>query len=127
LKKKEIRRLCFLRSCVRTHVDVCFREGKCRFACVESSCSGGEYALQLVNELLSPKDVQRLNKRLQEENIRQGKTTTISHSNIRFFFSLAGIDGLECCPHCPYAVIVDNPNDKVFRCLNPECMKETCR
>jgi TRIAD3 protein (E3 ubiquitin-protein ligase RNF216) len=40
---------------------------------------------------------------------------------------LAEIDGLECCPYCPYAVIVDNPDDKIFRCLNPECMKETCR
>lgn len=97
------------RSCTRTHIDVCFQEGKCRFACVESSCSG-EYTIQLVNELLSPKDVQRLHKRLQEVNIRQ-----------------AAIDGLECCPHCPYAVIVENPDDKVFRCLNPECMKETCR
>lgn len=43
------------------------------------------------------------------------------------FFIIAEIDGLECCPYCPYAVIVDNPDDKVFRCLNPECMKETCR
>ena len=42
-------------------------------------------------------------------------------------YFLAEIDGLECCPYCPYAVIVDNPNDKIFRCLNPECMKETCR
>ena len=40
---------------------------------------------------------------------------------------LAEIDGLECCPYCPYAVIVDNPDDKIFRCLNPECLKETCR
>jgi len=97
------------RSCVRTHIDVCFKEGKCRFACVENSCPG-EYSMPLVSELLPPKDLNRLNRRIQEENIRQ-----------------AAIDGLECCPYCPYAVIVDNPDDKIFRCLNPECMKETCR
>ncbi|CAF1185379.1 unnamed protein product [Adineta ricciae] len=99
----------YCRNCVRTHVDVCFKEGKCQFPCVESSCPG-EYAIQLVGELLPPNDFSRLNRRIQEENIRQ-----------------AEIDGLECCPYCPYAVIVDNPDDKVFRCLNPECMKETCR
>ncbi len=58
-------------TCVRTHVDVCFKEGKCRFACVENSCPG-EYAMSLVNELLPPKDINRLHKRIQEENIRQG-------------------------------------------------------
>ncbi|UJR37235.1 hypothetical protein I4U23_029944 [Adineta vaga] len=99
----------YCRNCVRTHIDVCFKEGKCRFACVESSCPG-EYTMRLVSELLPPKDLKRLNRRIQEENIRQ-----------------AEIDGLECCPYCPYAVIVDNPDDKIFRCLNPECMKETCR
>ncbi|CAF0773983.1 unnamed protein product [Adineta steineri] len=99
----------YCRNCVRTHIDVCFKEGKYRFACVENSCPG-EYTMRLINELLPSKDLKRLNRRIQEENIRQ-----------------AEIDGLECCPYCPYAVIVDNPNDKIFRCLNPECMKETCR
>jgi len=99
----------YCRNCVRIHIDVCFKEGKSRFACAENSCPG-EYTIQLVSELLPPKDINRLHKRIQEENIRQ-----------------AEIDGLECCPYCPYAVIVDNPDDKIFRCLNPECMKETCR
>ncbi|CAF3332640.1 unnamed protein product [Rotaria socialis] len=99
----------YCRNCVRTHIDICFKEGKCSFACVENSCPG-EYTMRLVSELLPPKDLKRLNRRIQEENIRQ-----------------AAIDGLECCPYCPYAVIVDNPDDKIFRCLNPECMKETCR
>ncbi|CAF3685354.1 unnamed protein product [Rotaria socialis] len=99
----------YCRNCVRTHIDLCFKEGKCRFVCVENLCPG-EYTMRLVSELLPPKDLNRLNRRIQEENIRQ-----------------AEIDGLECCSYCPYAVIVDNPDDKVFRCLNPECMKETCR
>jgi hypothetical protein len=29
--------------------------------------------MRLVNELLPPKDLKRLNRRIQEENIRQGK------------------------------------------------------
>jgi hypothetical protein len=85
--------------------------------------------MRLVNELLPEKDLRRLNRRIQEENIRQGKDELYKTKNIFFFINyfLAEIDGLECCPYCPYAVIVDNPNDKIFRCLNPECMKETCR
>jgi hypothetical protein len=39
---------------------------------VENSCPG-EYSMRLVNELLPPKDLKRLNRRIQEENIRQGK------------------------------------------------------
>ncbi|CAF4814299.1 unnamed protein product, partial [Rotaria sp. Silwood2] len=62
----------YCRNCVRTHIDVCFKEGKCRFACVENLCPG-EYTMPLVSELLSPKDLNRLNRRIQEENIRQGK------------------------------------------------------
>ncbi|CAF3065416.1 unnamed protein product [Rotaria sp. Silwood2] len=62
----------YCRNCVRTHIDICFKEGKCRFACVENSCPG-EYTIRLVSELLSPKDLKRLNRRIQEENIRQGK------------------------------------------------------
>jgi hypothetical protein len=62
----------FFSNCVRTHIDVCFKEGKCRFACVENSCPG-EYTMRLVSELLPAKDLKRLNRRIQEENIRQGK------------------------------------------------------
>ncbi len=83
--------------------------------------------MRLVSELLLPKDLKRLNRRIQEENIRQGNMNRLDLDLIDWNFLLAEIDGLECCPYCPYAVIVDNPNDKIFRCLNPECMKETCR
>ena len=66
------------RNCVRTHIDVCFKEGKCRFACVESSCPG-EYSMPLISELLPPKDLNRLNRRIQEENIRQGNSSLLVH------------------------------------------------
>jgi len=39
----------------------------------------------------------------------------------------AGLDNLETCQHCTYAAVIENPLDKIFRCLNPECLKETCR
>lgn len=38
----------------------------------------------------------------------------------------AGIEDLETCPFCDFATI-PAVGDKLFRCLNPECMKESCR
>lgn len=38
----------------------------------------------------------------------------------------AGIEDLESCPFCDFAAIPAK-TDKIFRCLNPDCMKETCR
>ena len=39
---------------------------------------------------------------------------------------LAGIKILETCPSCGFADIPAD-EERVFRCLNAECMKETCR
>lgn len=38
----------------------------------------------------------------------------------------AGIEDLETCPFCDF-VTIPAREDKLFRCLNPECMKESCR
>lgn len=38
----------------------------------------------------------------------------------------AGIENLESCPFCDFATI-PNPESKLFQCLNPDCMKESCR
>ncbi|XP_001603062.1 uncharacterized protein LOC100119259 [Nasonia vitripennis] len=38
----------------------------------------------------------------------------------------AGMDDLVSCPFCHFASIPP-PEDRIFKCLNPECMKETCR
>lgn len=38
----------------------------------------------------------------------------------------AGIEDLETCPFCDFATI-PAVNDKIFHCLNPDCMKESCR
>lgn len=38
----------------------------------------------------------------------------------------AGIENLECCPFCDFATI-PNAASKLFQCLNPDCMTESCR
>lgn len=39
----------------------------------------------------------------------------------------AGLEGLETCPDCSFAAIIDNPDEKLFRCLNETCGKVSCR
>ncbi|KAF8300413.1 hypothetical protein DL93DRAFT_2122285 [Clavulina sp. PMI_390] len=39
----------------------------------------------------------------------------------------AGIDGLESCPFCPYSVVIENEEEKLFRCENEDCMAVSCR
>ena len=39
----------------------------------------------------------------------------------------AGIDKLVSCPFCPYQAIMEDSEDKLFVCMNSECLKESCR
>ncbi|CAO3570524.1 unnamed protein product [Mortierella alpina] len=40
---------------------------------------------------------------------------------------MAGLDSLVECPFCPYAVVMENENDKEFRCQARRCRKISCR
>ncbi|WVO24272.1 uncharacterized protein IAS62_005636 [Cryptococcus decagattii] len=40
---------------------------------------------------------------------------------------LAAIEGLESCPSCPYSAIIENPDEKLFKCMNETCRQVTCR
>ena len=40
---------------------------------------------------------------------------------------LAGIEGLESCPFCSYSVCIDNPDERLFTCLNESCLRVSCR
>ncbi|KAF9901329.1 hypothetical protein EC991_006256 [Linnemannia zychae] len=40
---------------------------------------------------------------------------------------MAGLDSLVECPFCSYAAIVENDEDKEFRCQGPKCHKVSCR
>ncbi|KAI1314771.1 hypothetical protein EDD11_001740 [Mortierella claussenii] len=40
---------------------------------------------------------------------------------------MAGLDSLVECPFCTYAAVVENDEDKEFRCEAPKCRKVSCR
>jgi E3 ubiquitin-protein ligase RNF216 len=39
----------------------------------------------------------------------------------------AGLEGLEECPFCEYQVVIENDQEKLFRCEREECGAVSCR
>ncbi|KAK4872689.1 hypothetical protein RN001_014718 [Aquatica leii] len=97
----------FCKSCVQKGVEVVFGEGKLDFACL-SDCSS-YFSLQALQAVLTPKMFSAIALKKQVQEVKA-----------------AGIDDLESCPFCEF-VTIPARDDKLFRCLNPECMKESCR
>ncbi|KAI4471115.1 ubiquitin conjugating enzyme 7 interacting protein-related [Holotrichia oblita] len=97
----------FCNECVKTSAEILFGEGKLDFPCLQDC--GSAFSLQTLKNVLSPKMFSKMAQRKQLEEVKA-----------------AGIEELEMCPFCDFATI-PAPGDKLFRCLNPECMKESCR
>ncbi|KAL1490678.1 hypothetical protein ABEB36_013333 [Hypothenemus hampei] len=98
----------FCRDCIKRSVEIAFSEGKIQFACMALDCKE-EFTLQILQNVLSPKLFSKL---AQKKMVAEVKA--------------AGVDDLESCPFCDFAIIPP-PGEKLFRCLNPDCMKESCR
>lgn len=98
----------FCKDCIKKSVEVAFGDGKINFPCL-ADCSA-EFSLQTIQAAVSPKLFSKL---AQKQALAEVKA--------------AGIEDLESCPFCDFANIINNQEDKIFRCLNPDCMKESCR
>lgn len=99
----------FCKECVKRYVSVQIGDSKYTFKCLDERCDK-EFALPVIGQLLEPNMFSKMLKNRQCEEIKG-----------------AGIDNLEFCPHCDYATIIENANERIFACQNPECLKETCR
>ncbi len=99
----------FCNECISRSTDSALGEGKAHFRCLEGEC-GTEFSLATLQEVVSSKTMSILLQKIQEEELRQ-----------------AGIPDLVTCPFCSFATIMPDQEDKVFRCLNPTCLKESCR
>ena len=84
-------------------------ETKYKFPCLSGHCES-EFTLSTLKKALSANVFSNLLRKVQEEEIRQ-----------------AGIPNLVACPFCSFATIMENPDDKIFRCQNPSCLRESCR
>ena len=100
----------FCKECVQKSAETLIGNGMLKFPCLSDSECCAEYSLQCLQELLPVSLMSLLLKRIQGEEIRQ-----------------AGIEDLVDCPFCDFATIMLNSEDKVLVCLNPECLKPSCR
>ena len=39
----------------------------------------------------------------------------------------AGLENLETCPSCEFAIVIENDNEKLFTCQHPDCETVSCR
>ncbi|KAG5320815.1 RN216 ligase, partial [Pseudoatta argentina] len=97
----------FCNSCIIRSTDVVLGDGNTRVDCL-LRC-GSEFPLSILQRVLPPTKFSILLCKRQEAEV-----------------IAAGVDGLVSCPFCHFASIPPL-EDKIFKCLNPECMKESCR
>lgn len=97
----------FCGNCIRRSCEISFGEGKLNFSCLNNCAE--EFSLQTLKNILPPKMFSKI---AQKKMIVEIKA--------------AGIEGLEMCPFCDFASI-PNETDRIFKCFNPDCMKESCR
>ena len=100
----------FCSTCIRRAAEVAVGEGKTALGCFGQCEDGFELAtLQLAL------DAHMFSKWLKKIQLAEVEK--------------ADIEGLERCPFCEFATIMDTTpeENKVLRCLNPECGKDSCR
>ncbi|ESO87151.1 hypothetical protein LOTGIDRAFT_55132, partial [Lottia gigantea] len=99
----------FCKSCLQSYVrEAVFGSGKLDLRCMTESCDTNFPESQL-QCCLETDVLEKYQERVREENL-----------------NLADLEDLVRCPNCEYAAIMDS-GDKVFRCQNIHCLKETCR
>ncbi|KAK6181366.1 hypothetical protein SNE40_009232 [Patella caerulea] len=99
----------FCKECVKRSTEAAFGDAKTKFPCLTGTCEH-DIPLSVLQSIVPPNLFSNIIRKLQEEELR-----------------LADIPDLVSCPFCSFATVMPDPNDKVFKCLNPECLKETCR
>ena len=99
----------FCLLCIKRFAQSRIGDYKFEFKCFNDACDG-EFGLQVLRKVLDSNTFSNLIQNMQKEEIKK-----------------AGIEGLESCPSCGYSMIVENPDEKVFKCSRRDCLKETCR
>lgn len=97
----------FCKECVKLGAETVIGNNELVFPCL-ADCSS-EFSIPTLQMVLDSVVFSRMAQRKQMEEVKR-----------------ANIEGLETCPYCDFSNIPAE-NDKIFKCLNPDCMKETCR
>ncbi|WWC59886.1 uncharacterized protein I303_102448 [Kwoniella dejecticola CBS 10117] len=100
----------FCCECATQHAETKLGEQSVSILCMDQSDCTSPFPDSELARLLSVKSLDLYHRLKQAKDLEQ-----------------AEIEGLESCPSCPFAAVIDNPNEKLFRCMNKECGQVTCR
>ncbi|KAF8604337.1 hypothetical protein BDV93DRAFT_522453 [Ceratobasidium sp. AG-I] len=100
----------FCRDCARRSAEECIGNRKTNLNCMDQSGCKLPFAESEVQRFLPQKSLELWHRIKQEHEIE-----------------LAQIEGLETCPFCSYAVVIDNEHERLFRCENVHCGIVSCR
>lgn len=99
----------FCIDCLRNYAkEAVFGQGKAMLSCMTSECDS-TFPMSQLKKTLESNILSKYEDRLTEESL-----------------CLAEMDDLVRCPSCDFAAILPS-GDKVFKCQNMSCLKETCR
>ncbi|KAG8688427.1 hypothetical protein FRC11_005453, partial [Ceratobasidium sp. 423] len=88
----------FCRDCARRSAEECIGNRKTELLCMDQSGCKLAFAESEIQRFLSEKSLELWHRIKQEKEIE-----------------LAQIDGLESCPFCSYAVVIENEEERLFR------------
>lgn len=96
-------------SCVKRSAQIVIGDGKVMVNCLTADCKSS-YSPATLRHLLPTNVVTNMLQRAEQDRLKA-----------------AGVKNVQNCPFCDFAVMITNKYDKIFRCKNPDCMRESCR
>ena len=100
----------FCVSCMTTYSETLLGAHDPKIVCMDQSGCKLAFPESELRRFLSPKLIQLYERVKQQKEIES-----------------AGLDNLEECPFCDYKVVIENEQEKLFRCENAECGAVSCR
>ncbi|KAI1787091.1 hypothetical protein LXA43DRAFT_896802 [Ganoderma leucocontextum] len=100
----------FCTSCMLTYAETKLGEHDARIVCMDQSGCKLPFPESELRRFLTPKLLELY------ERVKQRKE-----------IEAAGLEGLEECPFCEYKVVIENEQERLFRCENAGCGAVTCR
>lgn len=100
----------FCRGCARRSAEECIGNRKTNLLCMDQSDCKLPFSESEIQRFLPAKTFELWHRIKQEQELE-----------------LAQIPGLESCPFCSYAVVIENEQERLFRCENSQCGVVSCR
>ncbi|KPV73730.1 uncharacterized protein RHOBADRAFT_38348 [Rhodotorula graminis WP1] len=100
----------FCKDCARMNADTQIGMRKYVLPCMSTSGCSAKFLEREYPSFLSRKSIAALHRIKQEKEIDE-----------------AALEGLEKCPFCPFAMIIENPEERLFRCQREDCEVVSCR